>query len=103
MVFLISDVERLAVQRHALRVVELRFGKAAVGQAALTVANDCLHVAVQRRDDDAVVAGVRDEDPIALLVGHQFAGERESVCRRLLVPLKRPMRTGLRCSAPLLS
>ena len=55
-VFLVSHVERLAVQRHTLGVAELRVGEGAVGEAAFSVADDLLHVAVQVCHDDAMVS-----------------------------------------------
>ena len=87
MILRVRDVERVAVQRHALRIVEPRLLERPVHEPGVRPAGDCRHPPVQRRDHDPVVIGVRDEEPVAPGVREHLAGKREGT-RRLLLPLR---------------
>ena len=70
----IGDVERIARQRHPLRLVQLRLVKAAIGKSARRAANDVDDLATRQLDhDDAIMAAVSDEEPPARRVSQQLA------------------------------
>ena len=81
MILGVGDVEYVAVYSHALRVIEGRLHQRAVNQGLFPGADYLLHVAVEGRNDDAVVVGVGDEQPSASLVRQDLAGEAEGVLR----------------------
>ena len=64
-IFPISDVEDVVLQRHALRLVEGRQVERAVVEAGLAAADDARHHAVGRGFQNAVVRGVGDEQTFA--------------------------------------
>ena len=77
----VGDVEYVAVYSHALRMVEGRLRQRGVNQGFFPGADYLLHVAVEGRNDDAVVVGVGDEQPSASLIRQDLAGEAEVVLR----------------------
>ncbi len=74
-VLAVGHVHRVAVNRHALRVVELGLVEGAVRLARRAGPGDGQLLAVQVGDNNAVVRAVGDEQPLALAVGHHLAGE----------------------------
>ncbi len=74
MVFGVGHVQRVAVQGHALRMIERGGGEIAVGGADFAGADDGLQFAIEPGDHDAVVIAVGDEQAAAGFVGQNFAG-----------------------------
>ena len=70
----VGDVEQIAIEREALRPIEARLRENAVVVALQARADRLDQLAVERRDDDAVVVRVGDEEAIRLLVGEDLAG-----------------------------
>ena len=77
MVLGVGDIERVALEREPLRLVERGVVEAPVAEAAVATSDHRLHLAVEIGDEDAVVSGVADEEPAAGLVGQDLAGEHE--------------------------
>ena len=82
----VGDVERLSREDQALRMVELGAFEHTVGETLVSAADQGLHRAFEVRHQDAVVARVGDEQPLALRVREDFPGVAEDADRRLLQP-----------------
>ena len=77
MVLAVGDVEHVALEGHALRIVEAGLGEGAVRLAGFAGAGDGDLFAVEIRNDDAVMRAVGDEQPLARGVGQHLAGEEQ--------------------------
>ena len=77
MVFGVGNVQRIAHQFHALRMVEGRAGVVPVRKVLGAGTDDSLRLPVQIGDDDAVVVGVRNEQSVARAVGKYLTRESQ--------------------------
>ena len=77
----VRDVERIAVEGDALRIVEGRFRERAFPRAAQPAADGVLHGAVRAQDEHAVVARVAHHDP-SVARGRDLAGIAQRGDRR---------------------
>src|SRR5205085_8179864 len=77
MVFSVGNVERFAFQGHALGVIELGLVKTSILPSWLAVAGDGDLLALQVRNNNAVMGAVGDEQALAGGVGENFAGEEQ--------------------------
>ena len=76
-VFVVRDVEVVAVERHALRLVELGLAGRAVAEAGSAAADHERNVALNVGDQHAVVVGVGDREAPASVIPLDLAGEGE--------------------------
>ena len=77
MIFGIGHVQRVAVERHALRSKESCTIECAIVGAVRAGANRLDQRAVEPGDDDSVVIGISDEQALALRVSQNFAGKSQ--------------------------
>ena len=87
MVFGVGHVELVAGERHSLRMVKRGRRERPVLFADGAAAGNVEQLAVQGRDDDAVVVAVGDEQAAARLIGQHLAGKFQRRGRQL-VPLE---------------
>ena len=73
----VSEVQSVPQQLHALRVVERGSGIVAVHEVLFAGTDYPLNLSVQIGHDDAVVVGIRDEQPVARAVGEDLARESQ--------------------------
>src|SRR5262249_5002031 len=76
-VLAVGDVQRVALERHALRVVESSLVEGAILLFRLADPGDCDLLTGQIRNNNAVVCAVSDEHPITGGVGENLAGEEQ--------------------------
>lgn len=76
MVFSIRHVEDITVECHALWVIETGRGKIAIGPANVATASDIENLPGHVSNDDTIVIGIRDEEPVGSFVRLDFAGKR---------------------------
>jgi hypothetical protein len=87
MVFRVGYVELVAGERHSLRMLKRGRRERAVLFADGAAAGNVEQLAVQRRDHDAVVVAISDEQAAARFIGQHLAGEFQRGGRQL-VPLE---------------
>ena len=75
MIFGIGDVERLAHERRALRMIERGLAVGTVFGTDGAAADDVQQSAVERADHNPVVVAVGDEQPIVVLIGEHLPRE----------------------------
>ena len=77
MVFSVRNVQRFAVQRHALRSIESRSIEwTVIGTVRASAYRFDQHT-VQLSDHDSIVVRVGDEESIVLFVSNDFSGKGE--------------------------
>src|SRR5262249_31604573 len=85
-VLAVSDVKRLALQCHSLRIVETRLVERAVLQARLARTGNGDLLAIQIRNDNAMVRTVGDEESLRGGVSQDLAREEQRTAAVLAEP-----------------